>query len=493
MANGLALNDIQGNVLAAFNKDHQTFLLLGLPPTPAAAGGWLQTIVSEVATTEEVTAFNQLFKALNDRRGPETGVIEATWMNVAFTSAGLAALGATPAEIAQFPDDFRQGLAQRAAGLGHVGPSDPQHWLPIFQDPNLHAVMIVASDSADDLHRAVLRYLDGMADHDVHLLGKFEGEARCDQPGFEHFGFKDGVSQPAVDGYTTNPQPGQDVIQPGEFIVGCPAEPAPPTPPPAPTPNQYGGTPPAPAPGQPVPTGPTWAVNGSYLVFERLAQNVKQFNDDTSLIALDNKVAAALAQAKLLGRHQSGCPMEKIRSLPNIDPTTVDVGLTDPDVLTDAHVNDFVYSDDPDGQHVARAAHIRKTNPRDEQTPGGGAADTLRHRLLRRGIAFGASFEDGAPVGSPHHADAERGLLFAAYQASIVEHFEVVQGQWANGANFPTANDGGDPILSENGAKPHVPGLTPDPLALNAWVTMTGGMYLFSPSITALGHLAAGA
>ena len=49
----------------------------------------------------------------------------ATAMNVAFTFAGLRALGLPDDVLASFPEAFRDGMAARAEQLGDRGPSAP--------------------------------------------------------------------------------------------------------------------------------------------------------------------------------------------------------------------------------------------------------------------------------------------------------------------------------------------------------------------------------
>jgi cytochrome oxidase Cu insertion factor (SCO1/SenC/PrrC family) len=128
----LNLQQIQGNILDGFNKDYQSFLFLRVVDRERARS-WLQTIISEVATADEVQDFARQFKKVNRRRGGELGVLKATWMNVAFTFSGLQALGAPGVD--QFPEAFSQGMRARAQALGDVGPSAPENWVQPFRDP----------------------------------------------------------------------------------------------------------------------------------------------------------------------------------------------------------------------------------------------------------------------------------------------------------------------------------------------------------------------
>src|SRR5215831_7152730 len=95
------LAEIQGNVLAGFNKDHQRLLFFRLGDTHHARA-WLATLVDETATTEEVIAFNDLFRRARARRGVEVTTPQASWLNVAFTHPGLAALGGPETELSMF-------------------------------------------------------------------------------------------------------------------------------------------------------------------------------------------------------------------------------------------------------------------------------------------------------------------------------------------------------------------------------------------------------
>jgi len=492
-------DQIQGNVLDGFNKDHQTFLFLQFTD-PTLSRRWLAAAKDEVATSAEVAAYNTLFKKVHQRRGHASNVVQTTWMNLAFTSAGLTTLGVAEADTASFPADFRDGLAAHAVELRHTGPSSPENWRPAFRAAgNLHAVMIVAADDPDDLQDAIERFTESMGAHGVVVIDRLDGDARSDEKGHEHFGFKDGVSQPKVLGYPraaatgTNGTGHLDPIQPGEFVLGYPTEPATQTEPPPTPPSAYG---PPPAPQTPPPNtdpgpasaaGPAWTKNGSFLVIERLLQDVKAFDEQTAIQAAAAGIDPDLFRSKLVGRHKSGCPMEPIVDVP--DTAGADLGLTDPRVLAGDKINNFGYADDQTGAAVPRGAHIRKANPRDGADVPGGVASVRAHRIIRRGIAFGESYRPTAPAGSPGHADSERGLIFACYQSSIQRGFEFIQQTWVNNPSFTQAGDGPDPILSEATATFGLPGAAITPFQTGGWITMTGGAYFFQPSIEALSML----
>ena len=113
------LANIQGNVLAGFNKDHQRLLFFRLGDGDRARS-WLATMVDETATSEEVLAFNELFRRARTRRGGEGSTPQATWLTVAVTYPGLAALGVGAAELAMFPEAFREGMGHTHDRTGAV-------------------------------------------------------------------------------------------------------------------------------------------------------------------------------------------------------------------------------------------------------------------------------------------------------------------------------------------------------------------------------------
>jgi Dyp-type peroxidase family len=474
----LDLKEIQGNIIAGFNKDFASFLFLALPDGQGQARKWLAELVNEVATAEEVKQFNDLFRTIRKRRGDREGVVEAAWMNLAFTYEGLGKLGVDESELSQFPDEFREGMRKRKATIGDLGDNDPDRWPNDLGEKTIHALMIVAADSVEDLNREIRYFVRHAASHEVSLAFQQDGMTRPDAPGHEHFGFKDGISQPGIRGLTASsyPQgsgesdPPRDVIAGGEFVLGYPRHQSP-----------------DPA-DDPLTPQPEWTENGSYLVFRRLRQDVKGFRDFLSSEAAKLGTTVDLLGAKLVGRYRSGAP------LVGADDAAEDPGTTKSDVLKKDKINDFGYSTDPHGTQVPRAAHIRKAYPRDQKVFKNEPRE--RPRILRRGIPFGQSFRDGNPLDSPFGADPrfpnDRGLCFVSYQRSIRDQFELIQCSWVNREAVPEDGDGVDPVASQ--ASPErtilVPGTAVDPVSLpKQWVTTTGGEYFFSPSIRALKQL----
>jgi Dyp-type peroxidase family len=475
----LKLDEIQGNIVAGFNKDHTSYLFLALPDDPARGRAWLGELVGQVATAREVKQFNDLFREVRRRRDQREGAVEAAWMNLAFTHEGLAKLGVDEAELGQFPEEFREGMRGRAAAIGDLGDNHPDRWPNELGTRTIHALMILAADSVEDRNREILYFVRHAASHGVSLVFQQDGTTRSDAPGHEHFGFKDGVSQPGIRGLTASSyrngsgdeDPPPDVVAGGEFVLGYPRQ----------GPRRDGDD-------DPLSPQPDWTENGSYLVFRRLRQDVKGFQEFLGEEAARRETTVDLLGAKLVGRYRSGAP------LVGAGDAAQDPGTTDPEVLDKARINAFGYAADPKGTQVPRAAHIRKTYTRDQEAPAGELAQ--RPRLLRRGIPFGQSFRHGTPADSPFGADPpfphDRGLCFVCYQRSIRDQFELIQCTWVNQEAVPEAGDGVDPVASQASDKRRlrIPGAGDDRVHLpKQWVTTTGGEYFFSPSIRALKRL----
>lgn len=90
--------------------------------------------------------------------------------------------------------------------------------------------------------------------------------------------------------------------------------------------------------------------------------------------------------------------------------------------------NNFSYGFPEDAQTQDRcpfAAHLRKTNPRDDLERLTPPAATTTRRIIRRGIQFGQ--EVTAQEAREQKTIHDRGLLFAAYSSNIANGFQFVQ------------------------------------------------------------------
>ncbi|MFC9326681.1 Dyp-type peroxidase [Kitasatospora sp. NPDC057015] len=483
-------DEIQGDVLAGFKKDHVTLLFLKFEEA-ARARAWLKALTPRIATTRQVAAFNEAFSAARRASGgDDPKSLKAVWTGISLTYAGLRELsGREPYESAPTGgtlEAFKDGSAKRAGALGDTGDNSPDNWL--FGNGStqpVHAVLTVAADTAQDLQAAVTEQRDAAAQARIVIV--FQQNAATllgTRRGKEHFGFKDGVSEPGVRGFDppseTDPEqveghPGTRLVPAGEFVIGEPA-----------------------APGSTT-DFPDWARNGSFQVVRRLAQDVPgwwaqvavQLKVLKQAKAVPPEVTTEWFAARLVGRWRSGAPVCKHPD--------ADVPF-DPAASKD---NDFGFRDDPDGLVTPLFSHLRKTSPRDglQERPGRPPLDAAvldGRRIMRRGAPYGQPFDPASE--GPGGPDDPRGLLFVCYQADITTQFEFIQTAWIDETNFPpgrTPETGGDPMVGldcpvsfESRAADGSRRTTP--LSFRQFVRTEGSVYAFAPSISLLRGLGDG-
>ncbi|WP_405610538.1 Dyp-type peroxidase [Streptomyces sp. NBC_01508] len=474
--------EIQGDIIAGAKKDHVQLLLLKFEDKDLART-WLRRLRPRIATTRQVAAFNAEFsKARKQSGGDDPKALNAVWRVVSFTYPGLRLLaGCDP-----FPsippgstqEAFKQGPAARAAMLGDIGECAPEHWL--FGNGTgqpVHAVLTVAADRPQDLRVALTEEREEAVRHKVVIVFEQDGATlEGSRRGKEHFGFKDGISEPAVQGFDepdpNRPEhkkgsPGTRIIPTGEIVVGYERT--------AGRPNDL----------------PDWAKNGSFQVLRRLAQDVPgwwaQIAARLKELKAQGKVPPEATTewlaARLVGRWRSGTPVAKC---PHAD------SPSDAEAWSD---NDISYRDDLEGEITPLFSHLRKTTPRDGLLLKSGDKEPVSEknvldgrRIMRRGIPYGQPFD---PAGSAGNGpDAPRGLVFVCYQADLVRQFEFIQKDWIEAPNFPERKTppGKDPLVatatdvSFKGTKVH----------FEQFVRTEGAVYAFSPSLTTIEKLADG-
>jgi Dyp-type peroxidase family len=442
----IELADIQGNVLRGYTM-------------PAAAYLFLRIVDVDKARALMTRMLPQVVTAAPWPDGPP-----ATAINVAFTFAGLQALGLPDSLLDSFPAVFRDGMAARAEQLGDRGPSAPAGWEPGLGGGDAHVLVTVYAVDAEHLRAALADVLDADSEHAVELVHLQRAEALLG--GRDHFGFFDGIAQPAVEGAGVTPRPGDGqpdgrggwrTVATGEVLLGYPDE---------------DGTLPA-APGAP------FERNGTFVVYRKLAMDVAAFRRYVAAQGERYPGGGRLLAAKIVGRWPDGTPLALSPEKPNAA------------IASDSQrINDFGYADDPDGLRCPLGAHIRRTNPRDAKGFFDGRLSN-RHRIVRRGRSYGRPLAAGL-----EDDGADRGLIFVCFQADIWRQFETIQSLWVDdGDPFGLGRDkdfligephGTDGKMTIQGNPPFF--LKPQP----RFVTTRGGEYLFQPSMSALRRLAGG-
>src|SRR5437773_10611553 len=92
-----------------------------------------------------------------DSGRPSADPAQDAWITVAFTYHGLKALGVPQDSLDSFSPEFRQGMAARAAELGDVGGSSPEHWEKPLGTPEVHVALAALSPDAARLEAVLER------------------------------------------------------------------------------------------------------------------------------------------------------------------------------------------------------------------------------------------------------------------------------------------------------------------------------------------------
>lgn len=411
-------------------------------------------------------------------------VAPSTW-NLAFTYSGLKALKLDENTLASFPEDFRDGMAARAERLGDVGDSAPEHWEGWLGSRDVHGMLMVSFQAAphgDDLPSRlaiglfnqpassalpkvpIVDLVDKLPYSGMRLLHAELGQ-RIPSPldpdhRIEHFGFRDGVSQPYAGadlGTPRPPPPGGGTARPGgtwdpvalgELLLGH---------------RDEDGL------MQARPANEDLRRNGTYMVFRKLEQDVVGFRRYLGEHGGQTGSESVLA-AQMMGRWPDGTSLVKATNWPT-------------DTASDRTVNDFRYAtEDPRGLRCPLGAHVRRVNPRDSNNRD----ETRRHRIWRRSITYG----DFLPYNAPGDGKS-RGLLFVSMCARIDQQFEFLQTRWLNTGEFiGQAGIGRCPVTGANTGDVQdsfaVPGRVAPHTNLPRLVKTLGGDYFFVPSLPAL-------
>ncbi|EFI27470.1 hypothetical protein CC1G_15505 [Coprinopsis cinerea okayama7 len=411
--------NVQGDIYYMFPKRWERFLCFTINNADdfrKALDEYFPRVTNSKKTMKDV-------QNIHDRPG---GNLNITSHAIGFTRNGLNTLGIM--EKLRDPH-FDQGpLINEKAKLGDMAEYDEA-----FVSGNNHGVFIICSGSQESClsESNAIKDIFGSS---ITELGNYEGRVRSGDG--EFFGWRDGISQPALEGLV-QARPGQRVVKPGVIIMGYPGDPV-----------------------LDVPTAlqrPSWTKDGAFLVFRKLEQNVLFFedyieknwrsipaNERGNGVYLTDEERKTLFGARMVGRFKSGVPLA-------LSPYKEDRQYLHPD-----KINNFDYSESYG--RCPFSAHIRKTAPRN-LGPHLTKEFMDASVIVRAGIPYGPEIsieerQEWAKMTSEEKKSAkcDRGLLFACYQSSIENGFYRQTTQFANNSFFPPIGflpkkTGQDPIL----------------------------------------------
>ena len=175
---------------------------------------------------------------------------------------------------------------------------------------------------------------------------------------------------------------------------------------------------------------PEWCVDGSYLVYRKIRENLPAWEHLGT-----NRAEQERIQEAMIGRRKSdGKPLSR--------------------QCAGAHEMTPVYSDPKDPRDGPLNAHIRKVQPRRRGADIFGGND-LDRRFLRRAYPYFSGLD------AQNHVDC--GLQFLAFMRDLRSQFEWVTHMWQMNPDFPE------------------PGIGPDALFARGILSAVGGGFYFCP------------
>jgi Dyp-type peroxidase family len=335
-------------------------------------------------------------------------------------------------------------------------------WEDVYRSHDIHAMILLAHDSHQQLYKQVQEITQEIKSNGIKIVQMELGCTRKNhknQP-VEPFGFPDGISQPLFFTEDINEEKGKNWDPSAGLDLVLNVDP-------------FGKKFCDVYDKQNASQNSKSYSFGSFLVYRKLEQDVKSFNEKVKRIAtckLDDSTGSleereAIVRAFVVGRRkEDGCP----------------VYVHDPNksLFVDSNVsvnlNDFNYGADEEFQHDSAFkcpfnAHIRRMNPRGiqgknqqsgyvysgksiyENSPEG----QRNARIVRRGVSYGlpkdisylsqetqdnleaykSLIENlinlGRELEIPIKGDKE-GILFLCFQGSIDDQFDVLQKRYAN-------------------------------------------------------------
>lgn len=472
LMNELETHDIQGIIIKGYAAlPACTFLVLRIQQKQAAQK-WLQQLLPQIT---------------NGHQRPEQQA-----MNIAFTLEGLRALGLPTESLNTFPIELEDGMLtpHKQLFLGDFGNNAPEHWQ--WGGPHtapVHILLMLYAAEESLLTSNIRQQLQQLPANGLELVTELDTAVLTQRK--EHFGFRDGIAQPTIEGLHRKDAP-ENTVPAGEFILGYT--------------NSYGQYPESPLvahsahsttlPGADTPGQRNLGKNGSYLVFRQMEQDVQLFwqyvRDATLQNGEPNDEEMIKLAAKMVGRWPGGAP---ICLTPDKDDSSME------------NMDAFAYrSHDSAGLKCPIGSHIRRTNPRDAMDADLKTSIEIanKHRILRRGRSYGRPVCESlhpCDILKAENFEGERGLHFICFNANIARQFEFIQNAWVNNPKLFNLNNERDPLIGNNEhpedeyrtgffSTPQN-GLRKRYTNIPSFVTVKGGAYFFMPGLKALAYLSA--
>lgn len=395
--------NIQGAIFPGFNTVFQVVLGIKFSSNDDRKH-FLKNIIPSVTSASHV---RDIRKKINQSSSDSLSLEGIFFLNVSVNNNCLKQLLSTDDKLFNC-ESFDAGFDR------YIGDLSTKE----YQLSTCDFLLIVGGNSKKNINENIVRILENSVSiENIFFSGLGNQLKSNDGNNYEHFGNRDGITQPWIIGaddvqsYISGREQSKNsdfnslhknVIWPGEIIFGYPKS------------SEHNNL----TPGDIVEKGNLFAKDGSFLVFLQLQQHVEVYNkfmNDTceqlkkSKTSVFRNLTPEKLASLLIGRDKTG---------------NVVYAIEDQQSETTSNTN---YISCPFGSHTA------KSYP-GNYLPG---RDGHLHRILRRGIPYGDKFSNSN----------EKGLYFMCYQTSIRQQFEHILFNCILNKDFPFKDSGVDFLL----------------------------------------------
>jgi Dyp-type peroxidase family len=371
-----ALDNIQATILKSHGRKHVCNLFI----TFKSRNRDKQTCLKWIADyAERLTSAEDQIKSSKNRgysdKSQDGGLIKTMHLNkLCFENLGIEkkrSLNKLPDDQVLLPSDraFNNdtgSINDFSELFNFIKTPDPHY------DSGFHVLIVLADDSKDQIIKEIMRINASFFQTDVGQIEFFEMGRKIMKGGkpVEHFGYQDGISERLL--LDKNNEPDWEFCNKHVFDENF----------------------------------------GTYLVFLKLEQNVKLFNEKLEDLGKKLKISSEEVGYQVFGRSKEGIPITMMDENGNIANLRIR----------------------PELKKCPYHAHIRKAEYED---------NNIKTYIFRRGITYGERRDDLSD-----EPGTGCGLLFISYQKSISNQFEVLQKRF-NDVNFPENKTGLDPIMGQ--------------------------------------------
>ncbi|KAG8687908.1 hypothetical protein FRC11_006397 [Ceratobasidium sp. 423] len=409
------LSDVQGDIIYGFPKTCEWFVFFRITNAASFRAGLSNPDFKPTSSQDVKNNLLKIGGAKKEAKLSGGGVqrVKLHQYQIAFSKTGLLVLG-EQGDIGDVRFD------QRCMRDDHDFLGDQRTWDSPFdkKDYNekdgsarnvespyaLHGVFVIAGGDDNECSE-IAGSLESIFSGAVEIRNddRVKGRVRPDRH-LEHFGFRDGISQPAIRGLE-HPLPGQIQVDPGVIITGYKGDPV--------------GS-----------KRPDWAKDGAILVFRKLQQDVVAWDNYMLDHGQDYKdvpggkagVNPPLSQgegAKLLAA-RLGAPIAVKETSLKDDPKVGGDPKRNNNFDYSVHDVPGVSAQTPSDYYCPFTAHVRKTAPRNLD-PYVARQYLESGSIIRAGITYGPEVTQKE---RDEKKDLEnRGLLFVCYASHLDSGF----------------------------------------------------------------------